>query len=120
MSATTRVNGFAQYTTGALRSVYQQKAIIVTIKDDSNTAVDLQSLDDGADEMVEAIVRELQPLMYYTPSASSGIIHMIIDGHAVDADTLQLRVRHVAAGVQGHAAADNDSTVAVGTTFVVA
>ena len=120
MSATTRVNGFGQFTTGALRSVYQQKAIIVTIKDASDTAVDLQTLDDGADEMVEAIVRELQPLMYYAVSAGTGVIHMIIDGHAVDADTLQLRVRHVAAGVLGHAAADNDSTVAVGTTFVVA
>jgi hypothetical protein len=120
MAQVTRSTGFGLYTTGTLRSVYQQKAIIVTIKDSSNTAVDLQSLDDGADEMVEAIVRELQPLMYYTPSASSGIIHMIVDGHAVDADTLQARVRHVAAGVQGHAAADNDSTVAVGTTFVVA
>ena len=120
MAIQTRVNGFGQFATGALVSVYQQKAIIVTIKDASNTAVDLQTLDDGADEMVEAIVRELQPLMYYTPSAGNGIIHMIIDGHAVDADTLQLRVREVAAGVQGHAAAGNDSTVAVGTTFVVA
>ena len=120
MAIQTRVNGFGQFATGALVSVYQQKAIIVTIKDASNTAVDLQTLDDGADEMVEAIVRELQPLMYYTPSAGNGIIHMIIDGHAVDADTLQLRVREVAAGIQGHAAAGNDSTVAVGTTFVVA
>ena len=120
MAIQTRVNGFGQFATGALVSVYQQKAIIVTIKDASNTAVDLQTLDDGADEMVEAIVRELQPLMYYTPSAGNGIIHMIIDVHAVDADTLQLRVREVAAGIQGHAAAGNDSTVAVGTTFVVA
>ena len=120
MAIQTRVNGFGQYTTGALRSVAQLKAIIVTIKDADNTAVDLQTLDDGADEMVEAIVRELQPLMYYAVSAGTGVIHMIIDGHAVDADTLQLRVREVAAGIQGHAAAGNDSTVAVGTTFVVA
>jgi hypothetical protein len=121
MSATTRVNGFDQYTTGTLRSVYQQKAIIVTVKGTS-TAVDLQSLDDGADEAVEAIVRELQPLMYYTPSASSGVIHMIIDGHAVDADTLQKRVRNVAGGLGlggSTGESDNVSTVAIGTAIVV-
>ena len=120
MASVTRVNGFGQYTTGALRSVAQLKAIIVSIKDDSSGAVDLQTLDDGADEMVEAIVRELQPLMYYTVTAGTGVIHMIIDGHAVDAATLQIRVRAVAAGIQGHAASANDSTVAIGTQFVVA
>ena len=119
MAAFARVNGFSNYTTGALRSVAQLKAFIITIKDTS-AAIDLQSLDDGADEMVEAIVRELQPLMYYTVTAGTGVIHMIIDGHAVDAATLQIRVRAVAAGIQGHAASANDSTVAIGTQFVVA
>ena len=120
MSATTRVNGSGYYTTGALVSVYQQKVIKVVVKDSSNTAVDLQSLDGPtADQLVEAVVREIQPLIYYTPSAASGEIYAVIDGHAVDADTLQLRVRHVVASVLGLVEADNDSTVAVGTQFVV-
>ena len=122
MAIQTRVNGFDQFTTGALRSVAQLKAIIVTVKGTS-TAVDLQTLDDGADEAVEAIVRELQPLMYYAVTGSTGVIHMIIDGHAVDADTLQKRVRNIAGGLglgSSTGEADNVSTVAVGTTFVVA
>lgn len=120
MAGFARVNGFAQYTTGTLRTVYQLKAFLITVKDASNGAVDLQSLDDGADEMVEQIIREVQPLMYYVPSDTSGQIHVVVDGHAVDADTLQLRVRHIAAGEQGHAPADNDSTVVLGTSITVA
>jgi hypothetical protein len=121
MSATTRVNGFDQYTTGVLRTVAQLKAVIVTVKGTS-TAVDLQSLDDGADEAVEAIVRELQPLMYYTVSDSSGVIHMIVDGHAIDAATLQKRVRNIAGGLTlggSTGESDNVSTVAIGTAITV-
>ena len=43
MATQTRVNGFSNYTTGALRSVAQLAAIIVSIKDDSSGAVDLQA-----------------------------------------------------------------------------
>ena len=114
MSTTTRVNGFGAYATGTLVSLYQLKAFII------DAGGDLQTEDDGADEAVEAIIREVQPLMYYTVTAGTGVIHMIIDGHAVDAATLQIRVRAVAAGIQGHAASANDSTVAIGTQFVVA
>ena len=85
MSATTRVNGDGFFQTGALVSVYQQKAIIITVKG-ASTAVDLQELDDGIDELVSLVVKEVQPLMYYTPTDASGVIHAIIDGHAVDVD----------------------------------
>ncbi len=112
MAEFTRVNGFGNYTTGTIRSVAQLKAFLITVKDDSNTAVDLQTLDDGADEMVEAVIREVQPLMYYLPSSSAGTIHVIVDGHAVDATTLQLRLRKVVAGVGGYVEANNDTSVA--------
>lgn len=112
MSATTRVNGFAQYTTGTLRSVYQLKAFVI------DAGGDLQSEDDGADEAVEAIIREVQPLMYSVPSASSGIIHVIVDGHAVDATTLQARIR--AMGAIGPNSYDaTGATVTLGTAIVV-
>jgi hypothetical protein len=112
MSATTRVNGFAQYTTGTLRSVYQLKAFII------DAGGDLQDEDDGADEAVEAIIREVQPLMYSVPSASSGIIHVIVDGHAVDATSLQARIR--ALGAIGPNSYDaTGATVTLGTAIVV-
>ncbi len=120
MSATTRVNGDGQFLESTLYSVYQQKAILVTILDNSSTAVDCSALDDGVDEMVSLVVKEIQPLMYILKGSSHNEIHAIIDGHAVDADTLQLRVREVVAGKLGVAASGNDSTVAVGTTITVA
>jgi hypothetical protein len=120
MSATTRVNGFAQYTTGTLRTVAQLKAFVIAVQNASNTAIDLQSLDDGADEMVEAIIREVQPLMYYVPSDSSGLIHVIVDGHAVDATSLQERVVNVVIGQGSYGtAATNDTTVTLGSAIVV-
>ena len=121
MAGFTRVNGDGQYLVGNLYSVYQQKAVVVTVKDASNAAVDLRAVDGPtADQLVSLVVRELQPLMYYTVDDNSGVIHMIVDGHAIDAATLQLRVRHVVAGKLGHAPADNDSTVVVGTAITVA
>jgi hypothetical protein len=112
MSTTTRVNGFGQYTTGTLRSVYQQKAFII------DAGGDLQAEDDGADEAVEAIIREVQPLMYFVPTAGNGIIHVIVDGHAVDAATLQARIR--AMGAIGANAYDaTGATVTLGTSIVV-
>lgn len=124
MSATTRVNGFAAYTTGTLRSVAQLKAFVITIKD-ASAAIDLQSLDDGADELVESVIREVQPLMYEAVTASTGVIHVIVDGHAVDAASLQLRLRKLVAdyGVANSASygteATNITTVVLGSHIVV-
>ena len=120
MSATTRVNGFGQYTTGTLRSVAQLKAFIITIKDTS-AAIDLQTLDDGADEMVESVIREVQPLMYYAPTGSTGVIHVIVDGHGVDAASLLIRIKQVVIGQGSYGTlSTNISTCTEGTTFVVA
>jgi len=120
MATQTRVNGFSNYTTGALRSVAQLKAFIITIKDTS-AAIDLQTLDDGADEMIESVIREVQPLMYYAPSASSGVIHVIVDGHGVDAASLLIRIKQVVIGQGSYGTlSTNISTCTEGTTFVVA
>ena len=113
MSATTRVNGFGQYTTGTLRSVAQLKAFVI------DAGGDLQAEDDGADEAVEAIIREVQPLMYSIPSASSGIIHVIVDGHAVDAAGLQARIRALGDAVGPNSYDASGATVTLGTAIVV-
>jgi hypothetical protein len=120
MAEFTRVNGFGNYVAPTLYTTADLKAFLITIKDDSDTAVDLRTLDDGADEMVESIVRDLAPLMYTTKNDTSGQIHVIMHGNNVDATSLQIRVRQIAAGIQGHAVADNDSTVALGTAITVA
>ena len=118
---TTRVNGFDQFTAGTLRSVAQLKAIKISLQDASNTAIDCSALDDGSNELVELIVREVQPLMYeLAGDGSTGIIHCIVDGHAVDADSLTSRVKNIVIGYGSYGtAATNDTAVTVGTHVVV-
>jgi hypothetical protein len=58
--------------------------------------------------------------MYYVPSDSSGLIHVIVDGHAVDATSLQERVVNVVIGQGSYGtAATNDTTVTLGSAIVV-
>lgn len=120
MAIQTRVNGFGNYVAPTLYTTQDFKAFLIAVKDNSNTAVDLRTLDDGADEMVESVVRELGALMYQTKNDTSGEIHVIMHGHNVDADTLQIRIRRVVAGVLGVAEAGNDTTVTLGTSITVA
>jgi len=101
MSATTRYNGsYGNYSTGTLRTVAQFKAFIITVKNVSASAQDLQAEDaDGAGEVnqvVEGLIREVQPLMYFVTSSGAGTISVVVDGHAVDAATLQARIRAMA------------------------
>ena len=110
MAATTRVNGSGQYLTGTLVSLVQLKAFVI------DAGGDLQAQDDGIDEAVEAVIREVQPLMYLTPSAGDGIIHVIVDGHAVDATTLQARIRAMGT-INSYDL--SGATVTLGTSIVV-
>jgi len=48
----------------------------------------------GVDSTIEAIVREFQPLMYIS-SGTAGKIAMVVDGHAVDAASMQIRLRNL-------------------------
>ena len=98
MSATTRYNGsFGNYSTGTLRTVAQLKAFLITVKNVSAAAQDLTAEDaDSAgevDQVVESIIREVQPLVYFITSSSAGTMSVVVDGHAVDAATLQARIR---------------------------
>jgi hypothetical protein len=116
MAATTRFNGsFGNYSTGTLRTVVQLKAFVI------DAGADLQAQDADAagevDQAVEQVIREVQPLMYFVPTAGDGIIHVIVDGHAVDADTLQARIRNMDTGA-GYRF--NAATVTLGTSLTVA
>ena len=106
MATVTRVNGQTQFATGTQRSVAQLDSYVITVlEDDGSTAIDLQTQDGynavtgepHANQLVEAIIREVQPLMYNVPSANAGKIHVVVDGHAVDVDTLQARIRNLGA-----------------------
>lgn len=122
-----RVHGtYDNYSTGTLRATLQHKAFLIEVKDNSG-AVDLQTRDGDAiagtdtDEMIELIVKEISPVLYYAPSNSTGQIHVVMDGHHVTADSILARIKPIIAGELGGAntVANNLTTVTLGTAIAV-
>ena len=116
MAATTRYNGdFGFFTTGAIYSVAQLKAFIIDL------GGDLSAQDSDAagevDQALAAAIKEIQPLMYCPVGDSSGQVTVVMDGHAVDAASLQERIRAMGT-VNSYSLAS--ATVALATTLVAA
>jgi len=115
MSTTTRVNGsFGNYAQGTIYSVAQLKAFII----DAGGTLAAQDADSAGevDQAMEALIREVQPLMYYS-TGTDGTVTVICDGHAVDAASLQARI--IALGtVNGYSFAS--ATVAAATSLTAA
>lgn len=118
MARFTRVNGAGFTSVGTLYSTSQLDAYLITVKDDSDTAIDLRADDGTVEGKVEQLLREISPLMYYVDNGSAGTVHVIVDNHHQSAASLQARVRAIfgAAGTNG---ALNDSTVALGGQIAV-
>jgi hypothetical protein len=112
MASQTRVNPVAAYTNGAgvdasghthsvLFSVAQLKAITV----DCGGSLAAQGGIGGA---IEAVFREVQPLMFES-TGTSGVIHLVVDGHANTAASIQARI--IALGtVNGYSFASASAT----------
>ena len=121
MAATTRVNGYSgKFTTGTLRTTQDFKAFLIRIASTSNggnTWVDLRDEDgDGAseaDQIVERVIGELHPLVYFLPSDANGYIHVIMHGHNVTASSIADRIEALGGGI------GTDTTVTLGTAIVV-
>ena len=110
----TPVNG-GDNAVGTLESVAQLKALLITVcstSDGNDTAVDLRAADAAHGSLYDLILREIQPLMAYAANADTGVIHAIVDGHAIDGDSLAARL----AGLNG---VGTDTSVAVGTAITV-
>lgn len=125
MSATTRVNGdFTSFTEGTLYSIAQLKAILITVLDGAAAPVDLSAEDcdvqGEVDQAVALIVKEVQPLMYFLGGVGHNEIHAIIDGHAVDFETLQNRIQHLGTAVGAGPVDVSGTTVTIGTSITVA
>jgi hypothetical protein len=115
MAAFTRVNGFSNFVIPTLYKTSDVVAITFTLcstSNGSNTAVDLRTLDDGADEAVELIVREFNPLMYQGKNAADGIYYMIMHGHNITAASVVARLVGLGYGT--------DTTATLGTAITVA
>jgi hypothetical protein len=86
MASVTRSNG-GTGAHGTTVSVAQLKAFEID-------AINSLAAKGGVDSTIEAIVREFQPLMYVS-TGTAGKIFMIVDGHGVDAASMQIRLRNL-------------------------
>ena len=91
MAEVTRVNGSGLSTAGNVFSNGHVFAFKILVKLANGTAVDLRAEDDAIDEVVEAICRELCPLIYHTTDDASGTITVVCDTY--DHLGLQHRIR---------------------------
>ena len=98
MAGIARTSGFGNYAQGTVYGVAQLKAFLVTVENASNVAQSLAAEDDAANEVMEAIMREVQPLMYYS-TGTDGTITVVCDGHATTAADIQVRIRALGTAV---------------------
>ena len=91
MATLTRVSGSGLSTAG---NVFYPGAFAfkILVKIANGTAVDLRAEDDAIDETVEAICKEINPLVYCTTDDNSGTMTVVCDNSATAAD-LQARIR---------------------------
>lgn len=84
MAGVARVNGLG-HAHATLYSTAQLAAFLI------DAGADLSG-QGGIGGAIEALAQEVSPMMFDSEGAN-GEVHVIMDGHAVDADGLQLRIR---------------------------
>jgi len=112
----TPVNG-GDNAVGTLESVAQLKMFVIGIDADSDgtddNPVDLRAVDAAHGSTYDLILRELQPLMAFAVNDASGVIHVVMDGHGVDATSIARRL----AALDG---IGTDTSVTAASSFTVA
>jgi len=102
---------------GTLESVVQLKAFVIGLDSASDgtddAPIDLRAVDGAHGSLYDLILRELQPLMAFAPNGDTGVMHVIMDGHAVTAASIKARL------VQFNGVG-TDTTVTQGTAITVA
>ena len=92
MATVTRVNGSGLSTAGNVFCNGHVFAFKILVKIANGTAVDLRGEDDAIDETVEAICKEINPLIYHTTNDASGTLTVVCDTFDGVAD-LQHKIR---------------------------
>lgn len=129
MAGFNRVNGSDHYVAGTVYATQQHKAFKIAVKTLSD-AVDLRVLSGGViaeagdaayvECALEKIIRELNPAMYFAPADASGVVCVVMDGHAVNAESLQTRIRNVLKGQGGNADYGQTTLVSQATSLTAA
>lgn len=96
MATVTRING-AVTTVGQSYNI-MARVVRVVVKNTGGVAIDLRDEDDAVDEVVEVIVKELNPLAYYIVDDNSGIIMLIMD-NVISGKDIKTRIRNLGSAV---------------------
>jgi hypothetical protein len=118
MSGFARVNGLA-CTVGTLYSL-NANAFLITVKVAAGTAVDLRAEDDAVDEVVEMLVKELNPLMFFVTNSAAGTVHVVFDKNISSAAELQTRIRNMGTAVGANGIDVTGTTVALASSITIA
>lgn len=118
MASVTRVSGLRN-TVGTLYAD-NCNLFLITVKNVSASAIDLQAEDDAVDEVVELIVKELNPLAFFVPAASSGVISVVMDKSINDAAELQVRLRNMGTSLGNNNVDVSGTTVSAATSLTLA
>ena len=96
MGTVTRVNGLRN-TVGTLY-MDNCKLFKIQVQNNSNSNIDLRDEDDAVNEVVEYIVKELNPLAFFVVDANTGLIYVVMDVNASAAD-VQTRICNMGSSV---------------------
>jgi hypothetical protein len=121
MATTTRVYGTAGAEDGGIISPGASLAFyLVTVKDVSAVAIDLRP-ESEVNEAIELVVRSIpSTIAYDIANATTGVIHVICDGHAaLSAAALQTALRALGTTVGTNNIDVSGTTVSAGAGFTV-
>lgn len=121
MATTTRVNGTAGAEDGGIISPGASLAFyLVTVKDAAAAAIDLRP-ESEVNEAIELVIRSIPTTIAYDiANASTGVIHVICDGHAaLSAAALQTALRALGTTVGTNNIDVSGTTVSAGAGFTV-
>ena len=120
MAGISRVNGFGNYVVGSYRSSANIGAYLVTVKNGSNSAVDIRAEDDAANEAVEAIMMATNAIGSSFADANTGVATLLVDGAQHDAASLQAVLRGLGSAVGPNNIDMTGTTVVAATTLTAA
>lgn len=120
-TTTTRVNGTAGAEDGGIIAPGASLAFyLVTVKNTGATAIDLTG-ESEVNEAIELVVRSIpSTIAYDIANASTGVIHVITDGHAApSAAALQTGLRALGTSIGTNGVDVSGTTVSAGAGFTV-
>jgi len=92
MPVVTRTTGTAHMTVGKQHETGCH-CYLLTVQNASNSAIDLRAEDDAVNEVVEALIMDLNPLAYFITNSNAGTVMLIMDKNFDSHVDLQARIR---------------------------